>query len=42
MRGRFQGELEQLGVQLAMCALATTAMQDATNALLNSDLHLAE
>jgi phosphate transport system protein len=43
MRARFQGELEQLGVQLAaMCAVATTAMQDATRALLDSDLSLAE
>jgi phosphate transport system protein len=43
MRGRFAGELEQLGVQLgAMCAVATAAMRDATRALLDSDLRLAE
>lgn len=43
MRARFAGELELLGVQLAaMCAVAMTAMQDATRALLDSDLGLAE
>ncbi len=43
MRARFAGELEQLGVQLgAMCAMASAAMRDATGALLNADLSLAE
>jgi phosphate transport system protein len=43
MRARFQGELEQLDIQLsAMCAVATGAMHDATRALLDSDLLLAE
>ena len=43
MRAVFNGELEQLGVELAtMCGLAADAMEKATRALLGSDLVLAE
>jgi phosphate transport system protein len=43
MRARFQGELEQLGVELAaMCGLAADAMQGATQALIDADLTVAE
>jgi phosphate transport system protein len=43
MRAVFNGELEQLGVELAtMCGLAADAMEKATRALLRSDLVLAE
>ncbi len=43
MRAVFHGELEQLGVELAtMCGLAAEAMENATRALLGSDLVLAE
>lgn len=43
MRTVFHGELEQLGVELAMmCGLAGDAMENATRALLRSDLFLAE
>jgi phosphate transport system protein len=43
MRMVFQGELVQLGVELAaMCGLAAEAMERATRALLRCDLVLAE
>lgn len=43
MRELFQGELALLGRALAdMCALVCTAMEQASAALLDADLHLAE
>ncbi|MCU1661521.1 MAG: phosphate transport system protein [Pseudonocardiales bacterium] len=43
MRVRFDGELEQLGVDLtAMCRLAGDAMEQATGALVRADLAMAE
>lgn len=43
MRDAFHGDLNQLGQQLAaMCDAAASAMRDATKALLEADLRLAE
>ncbi|HEX7662337.1 MAG TPA: PhoU domain-containing protein [Pseudonocardiaceae bacterium] len=43
MRELFQGDLAQLGEQLAdMCGVSTAAMRQATRALLEADLPLAE
>jgi phosphate transport system protein len=43
VRTRFDGELEHLGIQLSiMCSVAADAMRDATRALLERDLGLAE
>ncbi len=43
MRGNFHGELEQLGAGLTlMCELAADSMEQATRALLGTDLALAE
>ncbi len=43
MRDEFHGELRRLGEQLTeMCELATTTMRQATTAVLNADVELAE